>query len=128
MRRVYVRSDLAVIAWRGRNHTRIDREKRGLEEAIAARDEAVEAATKDRAHYQADLEAVAVKEMAHMEVAEELARVAADEELARLAAHEAMTLVQRVHWDSSLAKATEHHRREESLQREPPPMVPRKGY
>jgi hypothetical protein len=93
------------------------REKRDLEEAIAARDEVVEAATRDRAHYQADLEAVVVEEMARMEAAEELARVAADEELARLAAHEAMTSVQRVHWDSSLAEATEHHRREESLLR-----------
>jgi hypothetical protein len=60
----------------GWDHTRIDRENRELAEAITARDEAVEAAARDRARYRADLATIAVKEMARMEAAEELARLA----------------------------------------------------
>jgi hypothetical protein len=75
MRRAYVR-DLATVVWMGRDHTRIDRENRELEEAITARDEAVEAAARDRVRYRADLATIVVKEMARMEAAEELARLA----------------------------------------------------
>jgi hypothetical protein len=118
MRRAYVR-DLATVVWMGRDHTRIDRENRELEEAIAARGEAVEAAVRDRARYHNDLAAVAEEEVARTEAVEEHARVATVEELARLAcvkaaevaAREAMVAAQRVQWDSALAKAIEHRRR-----------------
>jgi hypothetical protein len=46
----YVRSDLAMVTQRGREHTWIGRDNREREEAIAARDEAVAAMTRDGAH------------------------------------------------------------------------------
>jgi hypothetical protein len=77
MRQVYVCSDPAPAAWRGHDHTQINQENRELEEAIAARDEAAKVAAMDITHYHADVAAVAVEEMARVEVAEEQARVAA---------------------------------------------------
>jgi hypothetical protein len=62
---------------------RIDRENRELEEAIAARDEAVAAAARDRARCHTNLAAVAEEEVARAEAAEEQANVAAGDELAR---------------------------------------------
>jgi hypothetical protein len=59
MRRAYVRSDLAAVAWRGREHTRIDRENRELEEAITTRDETMSAGATDKARCHADLATVA---------------------------------------------------------------------
>jgi hypothetical protein len=54
-----VRSDLAAVAWRGREHTRIDRENRELEEAITTRDETMSAGATDKARCHADLATVA---------------------------------------------------------------------
>jgi peptidoglycan hydrolase CwlO-like protein len=75
-----MRSNLAEVAWMVRDHTRIDRENRELEEDIVAREEAIAAAARDKARYHADLAAVAEEEVARAEAVEEQARVAVEEE------------------------------------------------
>jgi hypothetical protein len=66
---------------RGPEPARVEHENRELANAIAAWDEAVAAAARDRARYHADIVAA----------------------------------TKRVHWDSSLAEALEHHRRQDKM-------------
>jgi hypothetical protein len=80
MRRAHVRSYLTMVAWRGRDHMRVDREHCELEEAIAARDEVKAAAARGRARYYADLVPIAVEEIARVEAAEEQVHVEAAQE------------------------------------------------
>jgi hypothetical protein len=92
MRRVYLCSELDAVARRGPEHSRVDREKRELEEAIATRYEAVAASARYKARYHADLQA-----------AEALVRMP-EEGAAEAAA-------MRVHLDSSLAEPVKRRRR-----------------
>jgi hypothetical protein len=55
MSRAYLCSDLDLVERRGPEHARVDRENRELEDAHAARDEAVVVAASDRARYHADM-------------------------------------------------------------------------
>jgi hypothetical protein len=93
MRRAYLCSDPDAIVLKGPEYARVDRENHELEEAIAARDEAVAATTKDRARYHADLQAV-----------EALACVLVEEPVD--------AAPKRVYCDSSLAEVVECCRRQ----------------
>jgi hypothetical protein len=55
MSQAYLCSDLDLVERRGPEHARVDRENRELEDAHAARDEAVVVAASDRARYHADM-------------------------------------------------------------------------